>query len=128
MLSSARLLRLALHRHQPHARPLSRFADRLRIRHSVLLPLHIGLDVGRRDQPYHVAQFTDHACPLMSASAYLHRNRAGRLGCKELQQLASRQTPAEHHMTRRIRPMCLQNPSCEIQSYRADLSQERLLK
>jgi len=36
------LLRLALHRHKAHARPLGRFADRLGIR-DVLLPLHDGL-------------------------------------------------------------------------------------
>jgi hypothetical protein len=38
-----RLLRLVPHRHEAHARPLRRFADRLGIGHVVLLPLDEGL-------------------------------------------------------------------------------------
>ena len=39
---AVRLLRLVLHRHETHARPLRRLADRLGIGQVVLLPLHEG--------------------------------------------------------------------------------------
>jgi hypothetical protein len=41
---------------EPHRGPLGRLADRLRVGHVVLLPLHERLDVGRRDQPHLMAE------------------------------------------------------------------------
>src|SRR5512138_2333653 len=43
--NSVRLPCLVFHRHKAHPRPLRRFADRLSIRHVILLPLDEGLYV-----------------------------------------------------------------------------------
>jgi hypothetical protein len=51
-----RLLLLCFYRHEPHARTLSRLADRFGIGGIVLLALHERLDVSRRDQPHLVAK------------------------------------------------------------------------
>ena len=67
-----RLLRLALHGHEAHGRPLGGLADRLGIRHVVLLALDERLHVGRRDQPHLVAELADRAAPVMRARAGLH--------------------------------------------------------
>ena len=45
------LLLFALHRYEPHRRPLRRFADRLRVSRIVLLPLNERLDIARGNQP-----------------------------------------------------------------------------
>ena len=53
----------ALRRDEPHGRPLRRFADRLRIGHVVLLPLHERLHIGRRNQP----RLADSSAPISRA-------------------------------------------------------------
>ena len=45
------LLRDGFHRHKAHARARYHLTDRLGVGAVVLLPLDIGLDVARRDQP-----------------------------------------------------------------------------
>ena len=57
--NSVRLLCPVLHRHKAHPWPLRRFADRLSIRHVILLPLDEGLRVSGWDQPHRVAQLAD---------------------------------------------------------------------
>jgi hypothetical protein len=52
---TCRLLLFALHGHEPHARPLRCFADRLGIDRVVFLPLHEWLYIGGRDQPNFMA-------------------------------------------------------------------------
>ena len=102
---AVRLLLLALHRHEAHARPLGRLADRLGIRHVVLLPLHERLDVGRRDQPHRVAQLAELTRPVMRPGAGLHRHHAGRLGGEEFEHLRPHQALAEHHTAGRVCPV-----------------------
>src|SRR4051795_591197 len=123
-----RLLLLAFHRHEAHARPLGGFADRLGIRPVVLLPLHVRLDVGRRDQAHGVAQLAEFTRPVMPPGAGLHRHRAGRLGGEECEPLRPHQALAEYHTAGRVCPVRLENPLRNIQSDRVSLSHGCLLK
>src|SRR5215213_6017373 len=123
-----RLLLLAFHRHEAHARPLRRFADRLGIRHVVLLPLHVRLDVGRRDQAYGVAQLAELTRPVMRPGAGLHRHCARGLGGEEFEHLRPHQALAEHHTAGRVCPVRLENPLRNVQSDRVSLPHGRLLK
>ena len=91
------LLLFRLHRHKAHGRALRRLADRLRVRSVVLVPLHIGLHVHRRDQPHVVAEPRHLPAPMVSARASLHRHRAARLRNDEIEQLSPTQLPAKRH-------------------------------
>src|SRR6476619_5597844 len=84
-----RLLLFALHRHEPHARALRRFADRLGIDRIVLLPLHKRLYIRGRDQPNFVTKLGELTAPVMRSTTCLQRYRATRLGREEIQQLSS---------------------------------------
>src|SRR3954453_5885678 len=63
-----RLLLFALHGHEPHARPLRCFADRLGVDRVVLLPLHKRLYIGGRDQPNFVAKPSELTGPVMGSA------------------------------------------------------------
>src|SRR5579871_7032168 len=78
-----RLLFFALHSHEPHARPLSGFANRLSIDRVVLLSLHERFDVSRRDQSNFMAKLGELASPMMSPATCLQRDGATRLRCEE---------------------------------------------
>ena len=101
------LLLFPLHRHEAHGRPLGRLADRLRVRRVVLLTLHEGLDIDRRDQPDLVAELADLAAPVMRARARLHRHHAVRLRGHKVQHLLPAQLPAERDRAVRPRAMHL---------------------
>ena len=92
---SRALRRRALGRDEAHRRPLRRLADRLRIGHVVLLPLHERLDVSRSDQLGLVAQRTDLARPVVGAGAGLHRHQTARLAGEKGQHLISPQLLAD---------------------------------
>src|SRR5919107_4006370 len=77
----------ALRPDEPHRRTLRRLADRLRIGHVVLLPLHERLHIDWRNEPGLVPQRGDLASPVMSAGASLHGHQASWLPSKERQQL-----------------------------------------
>jgi hypothetical protein len=76
----------ALHGHEPHARPLRCFADRLGVDRAVFLPLHKWFYIGRRDQPDFMAKLGELTGPVMCSATCLQRYRATRLGCEEIQQ------------------------------------------
>src|SRR3954449_9620804 len=109
-------------------RMLGRFADRLGIRHVVLVPLHVRLDVGRRDQAHGVAQLAELTRPVMRPGAGLHRYDAGGLGGEEFEHLRPHQALAEHHTAGRVCPVRLENPLRNVQSDRVSLPHGRLLK
>ena len=56
MQCQAALLLRRLGRDEPHVRPGDRLTDRLGVGGIVLMPLHIGLHVGRRHQAHSVAK------------------------------------------------------------------------
>jgi hypothetical protein len=73
-----RLALRRLDRNEAHARPLNRFADRLRVRHVVLLALHVRLDELRRHQAHVVAERRDLARPVVRRVASLDPDQSGR--------------------------------------------------
>src|SRR4051812_26128645 len=77
--NSVRLLCPVLHRHKAHPRPLRRFADRLSIRHIILLPLDEGLYVSGGDQPHRVAQLAKLPRPVVRPPQASSATRQG--GC-----------------------------------------------
>jgi hypothetical protein len=109
-------LLFALYGHEPHARPLRGFANRLGIDRVVLLSLHERFYVGRRDQPYLVAKLGELASPVMSTATCLQRDGTTRLGCKEIQQLSSADPLAEHCSTTPICSMRVKNMLGDIQT------------
>jgi hypothetical protein len=82
-------LLFALHGHEPHARPLRRFANRLGIDRIARLSLHERFYVGGWDQPDFMTKLDELASPVMSPTTCLQRYRATRLGCEEIQKLSS---------------------------------------
>ncbi len=124
---AASLLLGALHRHEAHRRPLGRLADRLGVGRIVLLPLHEGLHVGRRDQPDRVPEPHQLPAPVVRARAGLHSHHAPRLGCEERQQSASTELLAEQDRARRIRAMRLENRLRDIKTDGGNVSHGRLL-
>src|SRR4051794_30220622 len=125
--NSVRLLCLVLHRHKAHPRPLRRFADRLSIRHVILLPLDEGLHVSGGDQPHRVAQLAKLPRPVVRPPTSLQRHKTGRLPREKLEHLGPHQALAEHHPAGRIGPVRLKYPLRNIKPYRASLAHGRLL-
>src|SRR3954454_14734439 len=124
--NSVRLLGLVLHRHKAHPRPLRRFADRLSIRHIILLPLDEGLYVSGWDQPHRVAQLAKLPRPVVRPATSLQRHKTARLPREKLEHLGPHQALAEHHPAGRISPVRLKYPLRNIKPYRASLAHGRL--
>ena len=74
--SGGRLPGFAFNRHKAHGRAHCSFANRLRIRSIVLLPLDEGLYIYRRDQPNRVSEFRNLPSSVMAAGTGLHGHRA----------------------------------------------------
>src|SRR5437762_8717336 len=70
------LLIRTLDRHETHARPRHRLADRRRVDRVILAPLDVGLDVSRRYQHHFVPHRHELAGPIMSGTARLHTDPA----------------------------------------------------
>src|SRR3954471_359113 len=149
--NGVRLLCLVLHRHKAHPRPLRRFADRLSIRHIILLPLDEGLHVSGWNQPHRVAQLAKLPRPVVRPATSLPRHKTGRrprlpnpppqvvrpatslprhktgrLPREKLEHLGPHQALAEHHPAGRIGPVRLKYPLRNIKPYRASLAHGRL--
>src|ERR1700738_3676435 len=121
-----RLLRHALHRHEPHRRPADRLADRLGIPAVVLVALHIRLPIGRRHQPHLVAVAADYPCPMVRAAAGLHAHRARRQLRKKLLNSGAPKLTPQHHRSRCINPVNLEHVLRQIQTNHANLAHGRL--
>jgi hypothetical protein len=65
---AACLLNFVLYRDKAHGRSLCRLTDGLGVGHVVLLPIHEWFDIGRRDQPDHVAQLRELPPPVMRSA------------------------------------------------------------
>src|SRR3954449_1233653 len=124
--NSVRLLCLVLHRHKAHPRPLRRFANRLSIRHIILLPLDEGLHVSGWDPPHRVAQLAKLPRPVVRPATSLQRHKTARLPREKLEHLGPHQALAEHHPAGRISPVRLKYPLRNIKPYRASLAHGRL--
>ena len=73
------LLLNRLHRHEAHARPAHRLADRLGVVRIRLVCLHVRLHELRGDQLHPEAFHLQHARPVMRAAARFHADLAARL-------------------------------------------------
>jgi hypothetical protein len=115
-----RLLGFGLDRDEAHRRPAHRLADRRRVRRILLVPPDIGFRVGRRDQPYVVAQSGQLARPVMRRGTGFHADQAARQLGEERQNLGAAQRPADRHRPRPINPMHLEQRLGQIQADRAN--------
>ena len=93
-----------------------RLADRLGISGIVLMPLHIGLHVGRRHQPHGVAKRLELARPMMRRGAGLDANQARRQLLEERQHVATLQLPADHHLPISINAVNLKDRLRDIET------------
>jgi hypothetical protein len=109
-------LLLAHHGHEPHARPLRRFADRLGVDRVVLLSFREWFYIGRRDQPNFMAKLDELTGPVMGSATCLQSYRATRLGCEEIQQLSSADPLAEYRSPPVIHSMCVKNMFSDIET------------
>jgi hypothetical protein len=110
------LLPFTLHRHEPHAGALRRFANRLGIVRVVLLPLHKRLYIGGRDQPNLMAKLGELTGPVMRSTACLQRYRATRLRCEETKQLSPADPLAKYRSTPLIRSVNVKDVLGDIQT------------
>src|SRR5215211_4102377 len=103
-----------------------RCADRLSIRHIILLPLDEGLHISGWDQPHRVAQLAKLPRPVVRPATSLQRHKTGLLPREKLEHLGPHQALAEHHPAGRIGPVRLKYPLRNIKPYRASLAHGRL--
>jgi hypothetical protein len=121
-----RLLLFALNGHEPHARPLRCFADRLGIDRVVLLPFHKRLYIGGRDQSNFMAKLGELTGPVMGSATCLQSYRATRLGREEIQQLSSADPFAEYSSPFPVCSMSVENLLGDVQTDYANLRHGRL--
>ena len=94
----AALLLGRLGRDEPHVRPADCLADRLCIGGIILLPLDVGLHVGRRHQPNGVAKRLQLARPMVRRGTGFDANQAWRQLLEECQHVPTLQLAAEDHL------------------------------
>src|SRR5260370_26748475 len=102
MQHQAALLLGGLGRHEPHVGSGDRLADRLGVGGIVLLPLDVGLDVGRRHQPYRVPARLELAGPMMRRCTGLNADEAWRQLLEECQDVTSLQLAPDDHLAYRV--------------------------
>ena len=112
----AALLPWRFGRHEPHVRPADRLTNRLGISGIVLMPLHIGLHVGRRHQAHGVAKGLKFARPMMRRGASFDTNQARWQLLKESQDVAALQLAADDHLAVSINAMDLKNRLRDIET------------
>src|SRR5471032_1648156 len=102
MKHQAALLLRRLRRYEPHVGSGDRLANRFRVGHVVLLPLYIGLHVGRRHQPNGMAERLKFARPMVRRRASLNANQAWLQLLEERQHLATLQLAPNDYLARSI--------------------------
>src|SRR5260370_2944635 len=107
MEHQAALLFRRLGRHEPDVGSGDRLADRLGVGGIVLLPLDVGLHVGRRHQPHGMADRLELARPVVRRCAGSYTNEARRQLLEERQDIGALQLAADDHLARRIDAMDL---------------------
>ena len=108
MERQAALLLGRLGRHEPHVRSGDRLADSLRVSRIVLMPLHVGLHVGRRHQANGVAKRLELARPMMRRGAGFDTDKAWRQLLEERQDIAPLQLAANDHLAAGINAVNLE--------------------
>lgn len=100
--------------------PLHRFADGLGVGRVVLLPLDIGLHIGRRHQPYGVAQRLQLTRPMTRRGAGLDPHEARRQLLEERHDMAPPQLAANDHIACRVDAVDLKHRLCDVKTDRRD--------
>ena len=98
----AALLLWRLGRDEPHVWPGDCLADRFSIYGIILLPLDVGLHIGRRHQPYGVAERLEFARPMMRRGAGFDADQARWQLLEECQYIASLQLTTDDYIAIRI--------------------------
>src|SRR6478735_5397298 len=94
----AALLLGSLGWHEPHVGPGDCLANSLCVSRVILLPLDVGLHIGRRYQPHLVTQRMELARPMVRRSASLYADQAWWQLLKERHDVAPLQLAADGHL------------------------------
>ena len=113
---------------KPHVGPGDRLADGLRISGIVLLPLDVGLHVGRRHQPHRMAKRLELARPMMRRGTGLYADQARRQLLEERQDIAALQLTANDHLARSINAVDLEYRLGDIETDCRDRLHDWLLQ
>src|SRR5262245_34857567 len=116
MKRQATLLLRCLGLHEPHVRPANGLADRLCVGGIILLPLHVGLHIGRRHEPDLVTKRLQFTRPVMGRGARFNADQARRQLLEERQHITALQLTAEDYIALRIDTVNLKNRLCDIEA------------
>ena len=116
MQRQATLLLARLGRHKPHIRSGDRLADRLGVNRIVLMPLHIGLHVGRRHQANGVAECLQFARPMVRRGAGFDADQAWRQLLEEGQHIPPLELATENDIALRIDAVNLENRLGDVET------------
>ena len=116
MKYQAALLLPCLGRDEPHVGPADCLADRLGVRGIVLLPLHVGLHVGRRHQTHPMSKRLQLARPIVRCRTGLDTNKTKLQLLKKSQHIASLQLPPDDQLPIAINAMDLKNRLRDIET------------
>jgi hypothetical protein len=126
MQHQSRLLLFRFCCHETHRRPCYCLANRGGIVGVVFAPLEIGLHIGRRHQPYRVAERLKLTAPMMCARTSLNTHQARRNSRKELQDLRTADPLADHHRAISIHAVNLKHRLRNVETNCANLAHGRL--
>ena len=109
-----------LDRNKAHVRSGDGFTDCCGIGGICLVPLHIGLDVLRRDEPHQMSKAGEFACPVVGSRTGLQANNARRKLGEIRHQLVPGQTAAQRWPPCIIDAVYLKDGFCEVETYGRD--------
>src|SRR5215813_406077 len=118
MKRQATLLLRCLGLHEPHVRPANGLADRFCVVGIVLLPLHIGLYVGRRHEPDLVTERLQFTRPVMGCGACFNADQARRQLLEERQHITALQLTPEDYIALRIDTVNLKDRLRDVETDR----------
>ena len=113
----AALLLGSLGWHKPHVGPGDRLANGLCVSRVILLPLHVGLHVGRRHQPHRVTQCLELARPVVRRGTGLYANQARWQLLEERQDVAPLQLAANDNLASGINAVNLEDRLGDVETY-----------
>ena len=117
----------ALHRHEAHAGPADRLADRRRVRRVILLPTHVRLYVRRRHQPHLVPERADLPRPEVRRRARLDADQARLERAEEAQHLGTPELLRDRDGADAINAVYLEDALGEVETDRGRAHGGRLL-
>src|SRR5258706_13812364 len=112
----AALLLGGLGRYKPHVGPGDCLANGLCVSRIVLLPLDVGLHIGRRDQPHGVTQCLQLARPVVRRGAGFDTDQTGRQLLEERQDVAALQLAANDHLAASVDAVNLENRLGDVET------------